>query len=53
MGGFKILQNSQENTCVGVSFWKNFIEKETQTQGFSCELGDIFNYIFFIKHATC
>ena len=44
----EILQNSQENTCVRVSFWIklqasvcNFIKKETLTQVFSFEFGKI------------
>ena len=44
----EISQNSQENTCVRVSFliklqaWAcNFIKKETLTQVFSCEFCEI------------
>ena len=53
----KILQNSQENTCVRVSFLQklqdstcNFIKKETLAEVFSCEFCEIFKNIFFIEH---
>ena len=50
----KMLQNAQENTCVGVCFSLKmqayFIEKDTPTQVFSCEFCDIFKHIFFNKH---
>ena len=49
----EILQNSQENTCVRVSFLIkcrpdacNFIKKETLAEGFSCEFCEIFTNIF-------
>ena len=54
---FKIPQNSQENTCVRVSFLiscrpetYNFIKKETLAQVFSCEFCEIFKSIFFTEH---
>ena len=38
----KVLQNSQESTCAGVSFWKNSASqadwKEIPTLVFSCEI---------------
>ena len=37
----KVLQNSQENACVGVSFLIKFRRPETPTQ-FSCEFCEIF-----------
>ena len=50
----KISQNSQQNTCVRVSFLiqlqdetYNFIKKETLAQVFSSELCDIFEKTFF------
>ena len=44
----KILQNSWENTCVGVSFkLKNFVIKENSTQVFSWEFSEIFKNSFF------
>ena len=53
----KISQNSQENTCVRVSFLIKFqasacnlIKKETLTQVFSCEICESFKNAFFIKH---
>ena len=49
-----ILQNSQENTCVRVSFWIglqtevcNFIKKEPLPQVFSYEFCEIFKNTFF------
>ena len=52
---FKISQNSQENTCVRISFSIKlqacyFIEKETLTQVFSCEFCEILKNTFFIEH---
>ena len=53
----KITQNSQENISVRVSFLIrlqvkacNFIKKETLTQVFSCEFGEIFKNTFFIEY---
>ena len=52
----KILQNSQENTCVRVFFLIklpqacNFINKETLAQVFSCKFCDISKNTFFTKH---
>ena len=53
----KISQNSQENTCVGVSFLIklqsetcNFIKKETPTHVFSSEFGEMFKNFFFKEH---
>ena len=53
----KISQNSQENTCVRVSFLTKFqasacnlIKKETLTEVFSCEICESFKNAFFIKH---
>ena len=47
-----ISQNSQENTCVRLSFLiklqANFIKKETLAQVFSCELCEISENIFFM-----
>ena len=53
----KFSQNSQKNTCVGVSFsiklepeiW-NFIEKETPTRVFFCKFSEVFTNTFFIEH---
>ena len=43
----RILQNSQENTCVRVSFLiKIFIQKETLVQMFFCEICEIFKNTF-------
>ena len=48
----KILQNSQENTHVGVPFltvlqtYGNFIKKETLKQLFSCKFSEIFKNTF-------
>ena len=44
----KASQNSQENTCVEVSFLKelNFIKKEAPAQIFSCEFRETFQSIF-------
>ena len=51
----KISQNSQENTCVRVSFLimaqaegSNIVEKEAVAQLFSCEICDIFKSKFYI-----
>ena len=53
----KITQNSQESISVRVSFLIrlqvkacNFIKKETLTQVFSCEFGEIFKNTFFIEY---
>ena len=54
----KISQNSQENTCVGVSILINlhasglqlYQKKETTTQVFSCEFSEIFKNTFFSEH---
>ena len=53
----KILQNSQENACVRVSFLINlqheacdFIKKELLTQVFPCEFCEIFENSFFIEY---
>ena len=51
----KISQNSQENTCVRVSFLMklqacNFIKKETLAQMFSCEFREITKNTLFIEH---
>ena len=53
----KILQNSQENTCVRVTFLIklhaeacNFIKKETMAQVFSCEFYEIFKNTSFTEH---
>ena len=53
----EISQNSQRNTCAGVSFLIklqasacNFIKKETLAQGFSCEFCEISKNIFFTEH---
>ena len=50
-------QNSQENTCVRVSFLiklqasvYNFIKKETLAQLFSCEFCEISKNTFFTGH---
>ena len=51
----KILQKSQENTCVGVSYLVklqstcNFIKKETPTQALPCEFCKIFMNNFFYR----
>ena len=51
----KILQKSQENTCVGVSYLVklqstcNFIKKETPTQVLPCEFCKIFMNNFFYR----
>ena len=55
----EILQNSQKNTCVRVSFlmklqasaW-NFIKKETLAQVFSCEFCKISKNIFSYRTST-
>ena len=41
----KISQNSQENTCARVSFFK----KESLAQAFSCEFYEILRTPFFIE----
>ena len=53
----KISQNSQENTCVRVSFLMklqvsacNFIKKETLAPVFSCEFCKMFNNTFITEH---
>ena len=58
----QILQNSQENTCVKVSFLikllacncltqvYNFIIKEAPTQEFSCEFSEIFKNTHFEEY---
>ena len=51
---FKISQNSQENTCVRISFSIKlqacyFIEKETLTQVFSCEFCEILKNTFLLN----
>ena len=51
----KILEYSQENTCVRVSFWQsykacNFYKQETPTQVFSCEYCEIFKNNYFEEH---
>ena len=53
----KISPNSQENTCVSVSFLIklqaftcNLIKKETLTEMFSCEFCVIFKGTFFTEH---
>ena len=55
-GVLEISQNSQENTCAGVSFltkWQAsaciFIKKETLAQVFSCKFCEIFKNIFFYR----
>ena len=54
----EISQNSQENTCVRVSFLIklqaacNFIKKETLAQVFSREFYKISKNTFFIKHLS-
>ena len=46
----KISQNSPENICVGVSFFINFIKKETSTQVFPSMSCEKFSNTFFIEH---
>ena len=54
---FKILQNSQENTCVRVFFFSkscrpqncSIIKKETVAQVFTCEFCVIFRNTFFYR----
>ena len=43
----KILQISQENTCVGVFFGLQLYQKETTTQVFFCEICEIFRSTYF------
>ena len=48
----KFSQNSQENTCVRVSFLIKFnkvVKKETLAQVFSCEFCEIFKNSFFAE----
>ena len=49
----EISQNSQESTCVRVSFFdkisNNFIKKETLPKVFSYECCEIFNNTFFAE----
>ena len=58
MVSLEISQNSQENTCVRVSFLIklqaacNFIKKETLAQVFSREFCKISKNTFFIKHLS-
>ena len=51
-GFLEILQNSQENTCVRVSFLIKLqvLKKETLTQVFSCEFCEISKNTFFREH---
>ena len=52
---FEISQNSQENTSVGVSFYKKsifFIKKETLAQVFFREFCEISKKIFFHRTPT-
>ena len=47
-----ILQNSQENPCVGVSLLikgGNFIKKEIPTRVFSCDFFEVFNNTCFTE----
>ena len=46
----EISQNSQENTCARVSFFCNFVKKETVAQVFSCEFCEISKNTFFTEH---
>ena len=48
-GVLKNYQISQENTCVGISFYKSCmpLEKETPTQVLLCEICEIFNDTLF------
>ena len=51
----RILQKSQENTCVRVQYKLmpktcNLNKKETPTHVVSCEFREIFKNIFFVKH---
>ena len=48
----EISQNSQENTCVRVSFLIKVqaFKEETLTQVFSCEFCEISKNTFFIEH---
>ena len=49
----KISQNSQENTCVGISFLIkacNFIKKEAPTLAFSSEFCEIFENTFSTEY---
>ena len=46
----EIWRNIQENTCVKVSFFNNFIKKETLAQMFSCQFCEISKNTFFTEH---
>ena len=50
----KILKNSKENVCVGVSFLIkfncSFIKEETLTQVFFSEFCEIFKNTYFLEH---
>ena len=52
----KILQNSQDKTCVGVSFLRKLqaspLKKDTPTLMLSCELCKVFKNIFFFRIST-
>ena len=39
-------ENSQVSTCARVSFFLNFVKKETLTQLFSCEFSEISKNVF-------
>ena len=51
---FKVFQNSQENTCDGISLIKlqacNVLNKNFLTHGFSCKFCKIFNSTSFEEH---
>ena len=51
---FKVFQNSQENTCDGISLIKlqacNVLNKNFLTKGFSCKFCKIFNSTSFEEH---
>ena len=44
----EILQNLQQNTCIGISFL--IIKKGNTTQVFSCEFCEILKKTLFIEH---
>ena len=46
----KILQNLQENTCVGFSLLIKLYYKKAPTQIFSCEFCKIFKKIYVAEH---
>ena len=46
----KILQISQENTCVGVFFGLQLYQKETPRQVFFCEICEIIKSTYFEEH---